>query len=97
VRAARHSRSVLAGNGALMLVEPFAGAKAEDNQGPVARLYYAASVTCCVPNAISQSGSFALGAQAGPERLAEALNEGGFSRVRLAVETPFNLVVEARA
>jgi len=80
-----------------MLVEPFAGARAEDNEAPVARMYYAASVACCVPNAVSQPGSLALGAQAGPENLAEALRRGGFNSVRVAMASPFNLVMEARA
>ena len=38
----------------------------------------------------------ALGAQAGQQRLTEVLGEGGFSRVRRAAETPFNIVLEAR-
>jgi hypothetical protein len=38
----------------------------------------------------------ALGAQAGEKRLTEVLTAGGFTRVRRAAETPFNLVLEAR-
>ncbi len=38
----------------------------------------------------------ALGAQAGEARLTDLLHEAGFSRVRRAAETPFNLVLEAR-
>jgi hypothetical protein len=45
---------------------------------------------------MTQEPRTALGAQAGEARLAELLNEAGFSRVRRATETPFNLVIEAR-
>lgn len=38
----------------------------------------------------------ALGAQAGEARLTEVLEQGGFTRIRRATETPFNLVLEAR-
>jgi hypothetical protein len=38
----------------------------------------------------------ALGAQAGPTRLAEILQVAGFSRVHEAARTPFNIVLEAR-
>jgi hypothetical protein len=38
----------------------------------------------------------ALGAQAGEARLTDLLHEAGFSHVRRAAETPFNLVLEAR-
>jgi hypothetical protein len=37
-----------------------------------------------------------LGAQAGEARLAEVFRKAGFSQFRRAVETPFNLVLEAR-
>jgi hypothetical protein len=38
----------------------------------------------------------ALGAQAGPARLGEILGGAGFSRIREAARTPFNIVLEAR-
>ena len=38
----------------------------------------------------------ALGAQAGEARLRDVLREGGFTRIRRALETPFNMVIEAR-
>jgi hypothetical protein len=37
-----------------------------------------------------------LGAQAGEARLAGLARASGLSRIRRAVETPFNLVLEAR-
>ncbi|HEX7031263.1 MAG TPA: SAM-dependent methyltransferase, partial [Gammaproteobacteria bacterium] len=39
----------------------------------------------------------ALGAQAGEKRLGEVFREAGFTRFRRATETPFNLILEARA
>ena len=50
----------------------------------------------CTPASLAQEVGLALGAQAGEARLTEVLNEGGFTRVRRATETPFNLVLEAK-
>jgi SAM-dependent methyltransferase len=94
--AAAHARSRLSDDGTLMLVEPFASPRIQENVGPVARLYYSASTAICTPNALSQ-GSLALGAQAGPDRLFGTLREAGFRRVRSVHETAFNIVVEARS
>jgi SAM-dependent methyltransferase len=96
VGAARRSVEGLADDGALMLVEPRAASADEDNTGPVARLYYAASTAVCTPNAISQLGGVALGAQAGPVRLGQTLAAAGFGDVRVVSETDFNLVIQAR-
>jgi SAM-dependent methyltransferase len=94
--AAAHARSLLSENGSLMLVEPFASPRIQENIGPVARLYYSGSTAICTPNALSQ-GSLALGAQAGPERLFGTLREAGFRRVRSVHENAFNIVVEAKS
>jgi len=94
--AARHAGEVLAPDGTVMLVEPFANDRVEDNLSPVARLYYAASTTICCAHAISEGGNLVLGAQAGEARLAEVFRKAGFTRFRRAAETPFNLILEAR-
>lgn len=94
--AAAHIRTTLADDGALMVVEPIAGDKLEDNLNPVGRLYYAASTVICVPTSLAQEVGLALGAQAGEGRLREVMTAGGFTRVRRAAETPFNMVLEAR-
>ncbi len=96
VAVSRHVRSALADDGAWMIVEPKAGDRVEDNLNPVGRAYYAFSTMLCTPNALSQGGELALGAQAGEARLRKALTAGGFTRVRRAAETPFNVVLEAR-
>ena len=48
-----------------MIVEPAAGDTVESNLNPVGRVYYNFSTYLCVPNAMSQPGGYALGAQAG--------------------------------
>ena len=96
VAAAAHAAKAIARDGTVMLVEPFANDRVEDNISPVARMYYAASTTICCAHAISEGGRLVLGAQAGEARLADVFRKAGFTRFRRAVETPFNLVLEAR-
>jgi SAM-dependent methyltransferase len=94
--AARHARQALKADGACMIVEPFAGDRVEDNLNPVGRVYYAASSLVCVPVSLARQGP-ALGAQAGEKRLRKiVVEDGGFTRLRRATETPFNIVLEAR-
>lgn len=95
-RALRHAAEALAPEGTVMLVEPYAQDRVEDNINPVGRLYYAASTTLCCAHAISENGTHVLGAQAGEARLADLAHANGFSRFRRAMQTPFNLVLEAR-
>ena len=68
----------------------------QENLNPVGRAYYAFSTLLCTPSSLSQEGGLALGAQAGEARLREVLESAGFSRVRRAAETPFNIILEAR-
>jgi Methyltransferase domain len=96
VGAARHVRQALKPDGSWMAVEPAAGDRLADNLNPVGRLYYAASTMVCVPTSLAQPVGAAFGAQAGFARLSFAMHEGGFSQVRKAAETPFNMVLEAR-
>jgi SAM-dependent methyltransferase len=97
VGAARRIRESLADDGTLLLVEPAAGERLEDNFNPVGRLYYGLSTVICTPSSLAQEVGLGRGAQAGPKRLEEVLNEAGFSHVRVAAQTPFNLIIEARA
>lgn len=96
VGAARHVLQALTPDGTFMAVEPLAGDKLQDNFNPVGRLYYAGSTMICTPVSLAQEVGLALGGQAGPKRLKEVLREAGFGRVRIAAETPFNIVIEAR-
>jgi hypothetical protein len=59
-------------------------------------VFYAGSTMICTPASLSQEVGLALGAQAGEKRLAEVPHSDGFTQVRRAAETPFNLVLEAR-
>ncbi len=97
VGAALHARAALAEGGTVMLVEPNAGDALADNVGPVGRLYYAGSTVLCCAHAISEGAEDALGAQAGEARLEAVFREAGYGHWRRAAETPFNLVLEARA
>lgn len=96
LEAASASRQAMAPNGALMLVEPFAKDRSEENVGPIARMYYSASAGFCTQNALSQGGRYSLGAQAGAAQLLAILKDAGFRSTKVAMETPFNLILEAR-
>ena len=96
VGAARHVRATLADDGTWMIVEPMAGDRVEDNLNPVGRAYYGFSTFLCTPGSLSQEVGLALGAQAGPARIKDVVSAGGFTQFRIAAETPFNLVYEAR-
>jgi hypothetical protein len=74
------SRQTMAPKGALMVVEPFAKDRSEENVGPVARMYYSASAGVCT----------------GATQLLAILKDAGFGSAGVAMETPFNLILEAR-
>ncbi|HUB42845.1 MAG TPA: class I SAM-dependent methyltransferase [Streptosporangiaceae bacterium] len=94
--AARHIRESLKPNGTWLVVEPQAGEDVAGNLNPVGRVYYGFSAFLCVPNALSQPGGYALGAQAGEAAIRQIATDAGFTRFRRAAETPFNLVYEVR-
>jgi ubiquinone/menaquinone biosynthesis C-methylase UbiE len=94
--AARHIRQALDADGTWLIVEPLGGDALADNLNPVGRVYYSFSTFLCVPNARSQSGGYALGAQAGEAAIRRVAEQGGFTRFRRATETPFNAIYEAR-
>ena len=93
---ARAARQALRPDGTLMVVEPAAGDHVEDNLHALGRVFYAASALICTPCSLAQPGGTALGPQAGPARLTALLTGAGFGRVRLAAQSPVNLVFEAR-
>ena len=96
VGAASHVRQSLDTGGTLMVVEPIAGDSLAENLNPVGRVYYGFSTMVSTPGSMSQEVGLALGAQAGERRLTKVLIEGGFTRIRRAAETPFNMILEAR-
>ncbi|HEY7720036.1 MAG TPA: class I SAM-dependent methyltransferase [Pedococcus sp.] len=97
VAVARQAKAALRPGGTLLLVEPRAGDRVEDNLGLAGITYYAASALVCVPDALAQGAHEALGGQAGPGRLIELLGSAGFEGARVAATADFNIVIEARA
>jgi ubiquinone/menaquinone biosynthesis C-methylase UbiE len=95
--AARHIRGALAPDGTWLIVEPYAADAIEGNLTPIGRIYYNGSTLLCLPNALSQAGGYALGAQAGEAAIRQLATDAGFTRFRRAAETPFNLIYEARS
>ncbi len=96
VGAAEHVLKSLDRDGTWMIVEPFANDRLEDNLNPIGRIFYSASTTLCTPASLSQEVGLALGAQAGEARLTKVIKDAGFTRVRRATQTPFNIILEAR-
>ncbi|GGR72463.1 SAM-dependent methyltransferase [Nocardioides luteus] len=96
VGAARHVRSVIAPDGTWMIVEPAAGDHLDDNLNPIGRAYYGFSTLLCTPASLSQPVGVALGTQAGPARIRGVVTTAGFTRFRIAAQTPFNNVFEVR-
>jgi SAM-dependent methyltransferase len=97
VGAAAHAlKSLKKPDGVVMIVEPFANDKIEDNLNPIGRLFYAASSMACVPSSLASNGP-ALGAQAGEAKIAEVVKAGRFMHFKRATQTQVNLVYEAKA
>jgi SAM-dependent methyltransferase len=101
VAALLQARDVLAADGCLLLVEPLAADRVEDNLTPPGRMFYAVSTLICTPNAVSQiavgNATAPLGAQAGEALLRSTAAAAGFTRIRrVPVEAPLNLVLELR-
>jgi len=94
--AAKHVRQALAPDGTWLIVEPYASDDVIGNMNPVGRVYYNFSTLLCVPNALSQPGGYALGAQDGEAAIRQVVTDAGFTRFRRATETPFNCVYEVR-
>jgi 2-polyprenyl-3-methyl-5-hydroxy-6-metoxy-1,4-benzoquinol methylase len=96
VGAAQRVRDVIAPDGTWMIVEPAAGDRVEDNLTPQGRAYYGFSTLLCTPASLSQDVGAALGTQAGPARIQHVANTANFTRFRIAAQTPFNNIYEAR-
>ena len=97
VGAAAHIKNSLKPDGTVMVVEPMAADRLEDNLHLLGAIFYGLSTTVCVPTSRAQEVGLALGAQAGQQRISDVLAEAGFSNVQRATQTPTNMVLEARA
>jgi SAM-dependent methyltransferase len=102
IGALTHTRNVIkkgngnsSNNGTCMIVEPFAQNELENNLNPIGSIFYAASTLICVPNSLAFNGP-ALGAQAGENRIKDIGMKSGFSHFKKVLETPLNLVYEAK-
>ena len=101
--ALTHARNVIkkddvdsdSDKGTCMIVEPFAQNELENNVNPVASTFYAASTLICVPNSLAFNGP-ALGAQAGENRIKDVVMKSGFSHFKRVLETPLNIIYEAK-
>jgi SAM-dependent methyltransferase len=96
VGAAKRVFDALDADGTWMVVEPAAGDHVEDNFNPIGRAYYGFSTLLCTPASLSQDVGLALGTQAGPARIRDVTLAAGFTKFRVAAQTPFNLVFEVR-
>jgi SAM-dependent methyltransferase len=94
VGVCRRVREVLTDGGQLMLVEPVAPDRLEDNHTPVGRSFLTASTMVCLPSALSQGGDRHLGAQAPDAHFAEVAREAGFARCERVAETPLHRVLQ---
>jgi SAM-dependent methyltransferase len=96
VAAASRAREALTADGAVLLVEPFAGDRLEENFNPVGRMYFASSTAFCTPSALAQAGGWALGNQVGETRLRDICAQAGLNDVWRVGATPYQLVLAAR-
>jgi SAM-dependent methyltransferase len=95
VAALRHAARTLAEDGTVLVVEPTAGERIEDNFNPVGRINTGVSVLICTPHALAEGGE-ALGTIATETALREMAAAAGLSHFRRATQTTFNRVFEAR-
>jgi SAM-dependent methyltransferase len=93
VGAARRIRNALADDGTWMFTEP--RTDQELTESVRARTFFSVSTFVCTPSALSQGAHYALGAQAGEDKLRKIVEEAGFKRFRRATETPTFMVLEA--
>lgn len=96
IGAARHVREVIADDGTWLIVEPAAGDHVEDNLNPIGRAFYGFSTLLFTPSSLAQPVGLALGTQAGPAKIRDVVTVAGFTRFRLAAQSPFNNVFEVR-
>lgn len=95
VGAIRHARETLAPDGSVMIIEPMAGERVEENLNPIGRAFSAFSVLCCTPNAIAEGGT-ALGTIATDQALRDVVLAGGLSNFARVADSPTNRVFQAR-
>lgn len=96
VGAARYAYEHLNDDGSVILIEPTANDKPEENFNIFGQMYYSFSTMGCIPTSKSQEVGLSLGAQAGPAKLREVLQEAGFQECKIVKKNASNMVLEAR-
>jgi len=64
------------------------GSPTADNLNPIGRIHYNGSTFLYVPNALSQTGGYPLGAQGGEAAIRQLVIDAGFIRFRRTAEYP---------
>jgi SAM-dependent methyltransferase len=88
-----HSR--LAADGTLLVIEPKAADRLEDNRNPVATMFYGFSLFHCMTQSLARGGP-GLGTCLGPAATEKLVREAGFTRFRtLEIKSMTNLFYAA--
>jgi len=96
VGAAKYAYEHLNNDGSVILIEPTANDKPEENFNIFGQMYYSFSTMGCIPTSKSQEVGLSLGAQAGPAKLTAVLQEAGFQECKIVKKNASNMVLEAR-
>jgi len=96
VETLRQIKDLLGDDAVLFIVEPKAADRLEDNQNPVATMFYGFSIFHCMTQSLARGGP-GLGTCLGPAGTERLLREAGFSRFRLLdVKSQTNLFYAAQ-
>ncbi|HSA82692.1 MAG TPA: class I SAM-dependent methyltransferase [Geminicoccaceae bacterium] len=89
-------RALLKSDGALLVIEPKAADRLEDNINPLATVYFGFSIFHCMTQSLADGGA-GLGTCMGPACTEDLLRKAGFSRFqRLDIKSQTNLFYVAR-
>ena len=94
--AARYAKSHLSPDGWAILIEPNADDNESNNMNTIGQMYYSFSTMGCVPTSKSQKLGQALGAQAGPKKLIEIMEQAGFNDCAVVFRNATNMVIACR-
>ena len=95
VGAVRHARETLAADGTVMIVEPMAGERVEENLHPLGRALSGASTMLCTAHSLATGGR-PSGRSRPKRRSARWSPRAGCASSDAPTETPFNRIFEAR-
>jgi SAM-dependent methyltransferase len=84
-------------DGSYLMLEINCADRHEDNEGPLAALFYGFSVTYCMTTSLANGGEGLGTCGMPPAKVQELGEEAGFTRVeRVEIENPFNTLFELR-